>query len=85
MPSPHRFTQSYTLLENPQFLKITETPRIFTPHSYKVIIIHGLHLRLFPHLKLNPAESQHIQINTKTWSQVLPSHNARMLMLNAEN
>lgn len=75
VPSPHRFTQSYMLLESLQFLKITEMPRIFIPHSYNVIIIHRFHVRVFPRLKLNPAVSQHIEINTKAWGQVLPSQN----------
>lgn len=85
MPLPHRFTQSYMLLENQQFFKITEMPRIFIPHGDKVIIIHRLHVRVFSRLKLDPAVSQHIQINTKTRSQALPSQNAGMLMLNTEN
>lgn len=47
MPLPHRFTQSYMLLENQQFFKITEMPRIFIPHGDKVIIIHRLHVSVF--------------------------------------
>lgn len=86
MASPHRFTDPcYTLLENLQFFKSTEIPGIFISHSYKVIIIHRLHVRVFPCLELNPEESQHIQINTKTWSQVLPSHNTWTLPPNTEN
>lgn len=86
MPSKHRFTNPcYTLLENLQFFKSTEMPGIFISHSYKVIIIHRLYVRVFPCLELNPEESQHIQINTKTWSQVLPSHNTWTLPLNTEN
>lgn len=81
--SPIHYTN--TLLKNLQFLKSTEISRISISHNYRVIIIHRLHVGVFPCLESNPEESRHIQIKTKTWSQVLPPHNIRTLPLNTEN